>query len=83
MFIKHLKKLRSSLKGIISGSFGIVLNSYNKVIIKSVPSPLFEELLLKLKQVSYKLPDFKNPIEKQYHGGEVIISNNRGVQRES
>ena len=61
---KAFKKASFQLKRHYLGFFWNRFEIYDKVIIKSVPSPLFEELL-KLKQVSYKLPDFKNPIEKQ------------------
>lgn len=73
---KSFKKASFQLKRHYLGFFWNRFEIYDKVIIKSVPSPLFEELL-KLNQISYKLPDFKNPIENNNYG-EVIISNNRG-----
>lgn len=73
---KAFKKASFQLKRHYLGFFWNRFEIYDKVIIKSVPSPLFEELL-KLNQVSYKLPDFKNSVENNNYG-EVIISNNRG-----
>ena len=73
---KTFKKASFQLKRHHLGFFWSRFEIYDKVIIKSVPSPLFQELL-NLKQVAYKLPNFEKLVENNKNN-EVIISNVRG-----
>ena len=73
---KTFKKASFQLKRHHLGFFWSRFETYDKVIIKSVPSPLFQELL-NLKQVAYKLPNFEKLVENNKNN-KVIISNVRG-----